>query len=63
MVGAAIAPLFAEEARARMVEGRNQYSPGANLPEGSEDDEDHGRARDHAAAAVNVSPRSVESAG
>lgn len=55
MVGAEIKPMFEEEARARMTEGRNQYSPGANLREGS-------KSSEKAAEAVNVSPRSVESA-
>lgn len=56
MVGATLKPMYEVEARARMTAGANQYSPVANLPEGS-----NARSRDQAAAAVNVSPRSVES--
>lgn len=57
LVGARIKPLFEEEARARKSAGINQHSHLANLPDGSK-----GNARDFAAKAVNVSPRSVESA-
>ena len=53
MVGARIKPLFEAEARERMLAG-TAPDPGANLPQG--------RVRDQAAAAVNVSPRSVDSA-
>jgi N6-adenosine-specific RNA methylase IME4 len=55
MVAARCKPMFEEEAKARMLEGRNQYSPSANLREA-----DTGKASDKAAEAVNVSPRSVE---
>jgi hypothetical protein len=58
MVAAGLVPMFEAEARERMEAGNNQHSPRANLPEASET----GRARDKAAEAVNVSPRSVESA-
>jgi hypothetical protein len=51
MVAAGLVPLYAAEAKARMVAG----TPTANLREG-------GTAASQAAAAVNVSPRSVESA-
>lgn len=56
MVGARIRPMFEEEARARMLAGK-PTDPRANLPEG-----DAGRSREQAAAAVQVSPRSVEHA-
>jgi hypothetical protein len=56
-VNPAIKPLFEAEARER--QGHGQTAPGktlkANLPEASQ-------SRDQAASAVNVSPRSVESA-
>ena len=54
MVGARIKPMFEEEARARM---QLSNSSKANLP-----DSEKGQSRDRAAEAVNVSPRSVESA-
>ena len=57
MVAARIKHLFEAEARARMLEGRNQYSPSANLREA-----DTGKASDKAAEALNVSPRAVEHA-
>jgi hypothetical protein len=69
LIGAKIKPMLEDAARERQKEGRQQGgatagrgrpkeedSLGANLPESN------GRARDQAAAAVNVSPRSVESA-
>lgn len=46
--------MFEEQARERMEAGRNQYSPMANLPQGS--------SRDQAAAAVGVSGRIVQDA-
>lgn len=57
MVAADIKPMFEEEARARMLAGKAP-DPGANLPEGPEP----GRARDEAARAVGVSPRTVSHA-
>jgi hypothetical protein len=54
MIGARIKPAFEAEARERRNAGVNLQ---ANLPEGQK-----GQARDQAAAAVNVSPRLVESA-
>src|SRR4051794_29046298 len=53
MVAARLKPLFEREARERMRAGK-AADPVANLPQG--------RARDHAAAALHVSPRSVEDA-
>ena len=61
MVGATLKPMYEVEARARMLAAQNNAAgeaARANLPEQA----DAGRARDQAAAAVNVSPRSVESA-
>jgi hypothetical protein len=57
MVGAALVPLFADEAkeRQRAAGGIHSEAVRANLPEA-------GRAREKAAAAVSVSPRLVESA-
>ena len=52
MVGAMLEPMFAELAKERMAQGGKGV---ANLP-------DLGRARDDAAEAVNVSPRSVQHA-
>lgn len=51
MVGAALEPMFAKLAKERMLAGK--ADPTANLPEGRE-------AREDAANAVNVSPRSVQ---
>jgi N6-adenosine-specific RNA methylase IME4 len=56
MVGARIKPLFEAEARERERQG-GLLKGKANLPEAS-----RGQSRDQAASAVNVSPRSVESA-
>lgn len=56
MVGARIRPMFEEEARARQFSTLKQNADRANLPEREE-----GRAREKAAEAVNVSPRTVES--
>jgi ParB-like chromosome segregation protein Spo0J len=60
MVGARAKPMFEEEARKRQAHG--QTAPGktlvANLPEAL----DAGTSRDKAAAIVNVSPRTVETA-
>ncbi len=57
MVAAGLVPLFAEEAkeRQRAAGGSHSESVRANLPEA-------GRAREKAAAAVNVSPRLVADA-
>lgn len=56
MVGAALVPLFEEEAKEReRIGGREKGR--ANLPEAEK-----GRAREKAAEAVNVSPRSVADA-
>ena len=57
MVGARIKPMFEEEARARQFSTLKQNAVPANLPERSK-----GEAREKAAEAVNVSPRTVESA-
>lgn len=43
-----------------MLAGENQYSPGENLPEGSE--EEKGRARDKAGKVTGVSGKSVDAA-
>src|SRR3954452_11420654 len=51
MVAARMKPLFEREARERMRAGK-AADPRANLPQG--------RARDQAAAALHVSPRSVD---
>lgn len=48
--------MFEEEARARQFSTLKQNADRANLPEREE-----GRAREKAAEAVNVSPRTVES--
>jgi len=59
MVAARVKPIFEAEAKARQLANLKQgsVSPvGANLPERD------GRARDQAAAIVNISPRSVEHA-
>jgi hypothetical protein len=53
LIGAKVKPLLAEEARQRMLAGR-AADPGAKLPQG--------KARDQAAAAVGVSPRSIDAA-
>ena len=53
MVGAALEPMFAEMAKERMLAGK--ADPKAQMPEGRQ-------ARDDAAEAVNVSPRSVQNA-
>lgn len=57
LVGARLKPLYEAEAKARQATSTGGASPQlrANLPEAA-------RARDTAAKAVNVSPRSVESA-
>jgi len=60
MVGGRAKPLFEAEAAARMRAGVAKADPRANLPEGS--DGPPSRAREHAAAQVSVSPRSVEHA-
>jgi hypothetical protein len=60
MVAAGLVPLFEEEAAARRRSTQNNASAeavSANLREQA-----HGKATEKAAAAVNVSPRSVESA-
>lgn len=60
MIGAKAKPLFEAEAANRRRATQNNESAStvrANLPT-----QDSGRARDHAARAANVSPRSVESA-
>lgn len=56
MVGATLKPMYEVEARARQRGGQGGSLLPANLPEA------RGEARAQAAAAVNVSPRSVESA-
>jgi hypothetical protein len=61
MVGARAKPMFEEEARARQAQAggdRRTEALRANLPEAVQ--QHTGRARDKAAAQVNVSPRSVE---
>lgn len=60
MVGATIKPLFEEQARARQsAAGGDRKSVSANLREAIGDT---GKAADHAAAVVSVSPRLVEHA-
>jgi len=54
MVGATLEPMFAEMARERMLAGK-AADPTAEMPEGRE-------AREDAAEAVNVSPRSIQNA-
>lgn len=54
MIGAKVKPKFEEEAKARMLAGK-KTDPKVNLPEGGRH-----QARDDAAKAVNVSPRTVE---
>jgi hypothetical protein len=54
LVAARLKPLFETEARQRMLSGK-AGDPGAHLPQG--------RTRDQAAAAMGVSPRTVEAAG
>jgi hypothetical protein len=49
MVAAALEPMYAEAARKRMLEGRNQYSPPADLPEGCRYENE---SREQAAKAV-----------
>lgn len=76
MVGARVKPLFEAEARERMLAGRGSDGSGgrgnhsANLRQGSDSDTtartsprtDSGKAAAQAAAALHVSPRSVEAA-
>lgn len=57
MVGARIKPMFEGEAKERQLQTLKQNTVVANLPQ-----REAGKARDKAAEAVNVSPRSVESA-
>jgi hypothetical protein len=57
MIGARIKPAFEEEARDRQRGGQGGVLLPANLPEANS-----GESREQAAAAVNVSPKSVESA-
>jgi ParB family chromosome partitioning protein len=62
MVGARMLPMFAEEAKARQRQAGEQHGRGqvvANLPEAMPEGS---RAREDAAAAVQVSPRTIESA-
>lgn len=56
-VAVEIEPMFAKEAKARMVKGKKD-DPVANLPQGS----NQGKAREQAAEVVNVSPRMVQDA-
>ncbi len=56
MAAAKLEPLYAAEAKERMAEGGRTKGK-ANLP-----DHECGRARDKAAAELNVSPRTVRPA-
>ena len=56
MVAAKAKPIYEAEAKARMAEGGRKKGR-ANLPP-----LESGKARDHAAKAANVSPRTVERA-
>lgn len=61
LVGAKIKPLFEDEAKKRQLATQNNNAAKAvvaNLPQQVET----GKAREQAAQAVNVSPRSVENA-
>lgn len=56
MVGARARAVYDKMAKDRMTKGRNQYSPVANLPQGSF----KGKARDHVAKAVGVGGKSID---
>ena len=60
MVGATTIPLFGEEARKRQAHGGT--APGKTLSADLREASEHRKAADDAAAAVGVSPRSVENA-